>query len=142
MFLQECHSSRGHPVCEKQHYLPLRNSRNAHHRQCFQPEQPHDGLAMSAVQDPASQLCSIPSEDERSCRSCQQKCEEDSKQDDKDVQRLARAPALCFVCLPNVSEDIRWSHPLLSGIRDGSSTASRSGDPFLENPITNSAGRS
>uniref|UniRef100_A0A2N9F0R4 RNA-directed DNA polymerase n=1 Tax=Fagus sylvatica TaxID=28930 RepID=A0A2N9F0R4_FAGSY len=47
-----------------------------------------------------------------------------------------------FVCLPNISEDIRWSHSLLSGIRDGSSTASRSGDPFFENPVTNSAGRS
>uniref|UniRef100_A0A2N9ISZ3 Uncharacterized protein n=1 Tax=Fagus sylvatica TaxID=28930 RepID=A0A2N9ISZ3_FAGSY len=35
-----------------------------------------------------------------------------------------------------------WSHPLLSGIWDGSSTASRSGDPFFENPVTNSAGRS
>uniref|UniRef100_A0A2N9GTN2 Uncharacterized protein n=1 Tax=Fagus sylvatica TaxID=28930 RepID=A0A2N9GTN2_FAGSY len=55
---------------------------------------------------------------------------------------LARAPALCLVCLPNVSEDIRWSHPLLSGVRDGSSTTSRSGDPFFENPVTNSAGRS
>uniref|UniRef100_A0A2N9FYF1 Integrase catalytic domain-containing protein n=1 Tax=Fagus sylvatica TaxID=28930 RepID=A0A2N9FYF1_FAGSY len=55
---------------------------------------------------------------------------------------LARAPALCLVCLPNVSEDIRWSHPLLSGIWDGSSTTSRSGDPFFENPVTNSAGRS
>uniref|UniRef100_A0A2N9IKT4 Integrase catalytic domain-containing protein n=1 Tax=Fagus sylvatica TaxID=28930 RepID=A0A2N9IKT4_FAGSY len=55
---------------------------------------------------------------------------------------LARAPALCFVCLPNVSEDIRWSHPLLSGVWDGSSTTSRSGDPFFENPVTNSAGRS
>uniref|UniRef100_A0A2N9G920 RNA-directed DNA polymerase n=1 Tax=Fagus sylvatica TaxID=28930 RepID=A0A2N9G920_FAGSY len=31
---------------------------------------------------------------------------------------------------------------LLSGIWDGSSTASRSGDPFFENPVTNSAGRS
>uniref|UniRef100_A0A2N9HNC7 Uncharacterized protein n=1 Tax=Fagus sylvatica TaxID=28930 RepID=A0A2N9HNC7_FAGSY len=30
---------------------------------------------------------------------------------------LARAPALCLVCLPNVSEDIRWSHPLLSGMK-------------------------
>uniref|UniRef100_A0A2N9GU32 RNA-directed DNA polymerase n=1 Tax=Fagus sylvatica TaxID=28930 RepID=A0A2N9GU32_FAGSY len=47
-------------------HLPLRNARNAHHRQCFQPEQPHDGSAMPAVQDPASQLCAIPSEDERS----------------------------------------------------------------------------
>uniref|UniRef100_A0A2N9H5R7 Uncharacterized protein n=1 Tax=Fagus sylvatica TaxID=28930 RepID=A0A2N9H5R7_FAGSY len=47
-----------------------------------------------------------------------------------------------FVCLPNVSEDIRWSHPLLSGVWDGSSTTSRSGDPFFENPVTNSAGRS
>uniref|UniRef100_A0A2N9GD13 RNA-directed DNA polymerase n=1 Tax=Fagus sylvatica TaxID=28930 RepID=A0A2N9GD13_FAGSY len=45
---------------------------NAHHRQCFQPKQPHDGSAMPAVQDPAPQLCSIPSEDERSRRSCQQ----------------------------------------------------------------------
>uniref|UniRef100_A0A2N9I3I8 Uncharacterized protein n=1 Tax=Fagus sylvatica TaxID=28930 RepID=A0A2N9I3I8_FAGSY len=48
---------------------------------------------------------------------------------------LARAPALCLVCLPNVSEDIRWSHPLLSGVWDGSSTTSRSGDPFFENPL-------
>uniref|UniRef100_A0A2N9EM86 Reverse transcriptase n=1 Tax=Fagus sylvatica TaxID=28930 RepID=A0A2N9EM86_FAGSY len=63
----------GHPVCEEQHHLPLRNARNAHHRQCFQPKQPHDGSAMPAVQDPAPQLCSIPSEDERSRRSCQQK---------------------------------------------------------------------
>uniref|UniRef100_A0A2N9F6C7 Integrase catalytic domain-containing protein n=1 Tax=Fagus sylvatica TaxID=28930 RepID=A0A2N9F6C7_FAGSY len=55
---------------------------------------------------------------------------------------LARAPALRFVCLPNVSEDIRWSHPLLSGVWDGSSTTSRSGDPFFENPVTNSTGRS
>uniref|UniRef100_A0A2N9J9Q5 Integrase catalytic domain-containing protein n=1 Tax=Fagus sylvatica TaxID=28930 RepID=A0A2N9J9Q5_FAGSY len=47
-----------------------------------------------------------------------------------------------FVCLPNVSEDIRWSHPLLSGVWDGSSTTSRSGDPFFENPVTNSTGRS
>uniref|UniRef100_A0A2N9FPS7 Integrase catalytic domain-containing protein n=1 Tax=Fagus sylvatica TaxID=28930 RepID=A0A2N9FPS7_FAGSY len=31
---------------------------------------------------------------------------------------------------------------LLSGIWDGSSTTSRSGDPFFENPVTNSAGRS
>uniref|UniRef100_A0A2N9JBM4 Uncharacterized protein n=1 Tax=Fagus sylvatica TaxID=28930 RepID=A0A2N9JBM4_FAGSY len=31
--------------------------------------------------------------------------------------------------------------PLFPGIRDGSSTASRSGDPFFENPVTNSAGR-
>uniref|UniRef100_A0A2N9GKE5 Uncharacterized protein n=1 Tax=Fagus sylvatica TaxID=28930 RepID=A0A2N9GKE5_FAGSY len=91
---------------------------DAHHRQCFQPKQPHDGSAMPAVQDPAPQLCSIPSEDERS------------------------PPALRFVCLPNVSEDIRWSHPLLSGVWDGSSTTSRSGDPFFENPVTNSAGRS
>uniref|UniRef100_A0A2N9FER3 RNase H type-1 domain-containing protein n=1 Tax=Fagus sylvatica TaxID=28930 RepID=A0A2N9FER3_FAGSY len=45
---------------------------DAHHRQCFQPKQPHDGSAMPAVQDPAPQLCSIPSEDERSRRSCQQ----------------------------------------------------------------------
>uniref|UniRef100_A0A2N9F3J1 RNase H type-1 domain-containing protein n=1 Tax=Fagus sylvatica TaxID=28930 RepID=A0A2N9F3J1_FAGSY len=108
MFLQECHSSRSHPVCEEQHYLPLRNARDAHHRQCFQPEQPHDGPAMPAVQDPAPQLCSIPSKDERSRRSCQQKREEDSEQDDGDIQRLARAPALCFVCLPNVSEDIQF----------------------------------
>uniref|UniRef100_A0A2N9GUA5 Integrase catalytic domain-containing protein n=1 Tax=Fagus sylvatica TaxID=28930 RepID=A0A2N9GUA5_FAGSY len=36
-------------------------------------KQPHDGSAMPAVQDPAPQLCSIPSEDERSRRSCQQK---------------------------------------------------------------------
>jgi hypothetical protein len=72
MFLQECHSSRGHPVCEEQHYLSLRNARNAHHRQCFQPEQPHDGPTMPTVQDPAPQLCSIPSEDEQSCRSRQQ----------------------------------------------------------------------
>ena len=79
------HSSRGHPVCEEQHYLPLRNARNAHHRQCFQPEQSHDGSAMPAVQDLAPQLCSILSEDERSCRSCQQKYEKDSKQDDGDV---------------------------------------------------------
>uniref|UniRef100_A0A2N9H661 Integrase catalytic domain-containing protein n=1 Tax=Fagus sylvatica TaxID=28930 RepID=A0A2N9H661_FAGSY len=35
-------------------------------------KQPHDGSAMPAVQDPAPQLCSIPSEDERSRRSCQQ----------------------------------------------------------------------
>uniref|UniRef100_A0A2N9FIS6 Reverse transcriptase/retrotransposon-derived protein RNase H-like domain-containing protein n=1 Tax=Fagus sylvatica TaxID=28930 RepID=A0A2N9FIS6_FAGSY len=118
-------------VCEEQHHLPLRNARNAHHRQCFQPKQPHDGPALSAVQDPASQLCTIPSKDERSCRSCQQKREEDSKQDDGDIQRLARAPALCFVRLPNVSEDIRWSYSLLSGLWDGSSTTSRSGDPFL-----------
>uniref|UniRef100_A0A2N9HP23 Reverse transcriptase domain-containing protein n=1 Tax=Fagus sylvatica TaxID=28930 RepID=A0A2N9HP23_FAGSY len=76
------HSSRGHPVCEEQHYLPLRNARNAHHRQCFQPEQPHDGPVMPAVQDSAPQLCSIPSEDERSRRSCQQKRKEDSEQDD------------------------------------------------------------
>uniref|UniRef100_A0A2N9G9W5 Reverse transcriptase domain-containing protein n=1 Tax=Fagus sylvatica TaxID=28930 RepID=A0A2N9G9W5_FAGSY len=48
MFLQECYSSRGHPVCEEQHYLPLRNARNAHHRQCFQPEQPHDGPAYAS----------------------------------------------------------------------------------------------
>uniref|UniRef100_A0A2N9GZD7 Uncharacterized protein n=1 Tax=Fagus sylvatica TaxID=28930 RepID=A0A2N9GZD7_FAGSY len=46
MFLQECHSSRGHPVCEEQHHLPLRNARNAHHRQCFQPKQPHDGSSL------------------------------------------------------------------------------------------------
>uniref|UniRef100_A0A2N9GNE4 Reverse transcriptase domain-containing protein n=1 Tax=Fagus sylvatica TaxID=28930 RepID=A0A2N9GNE4_FAGSY len=82
VFLQECHSSRGHPVCEEQHYLPLRNARNAHHRQCFQPEQPHDGPVMPAVQDSAPQLCSIPPEDERSRRSCQQEREEDSEQDD------------------------------------------------------------
>uniref|UniRef100_A0A2N9HQM1 RNase H type-1 domain-containing protein n=1 Tax=Fagus sylvatica TaxID=28930 RepID=A0A2N9HQM1_FAGSY len=85
MFLQECHSSRGHPVCEEQHHLPLRNARNAHHRQCFQPKQPHDGSAMPAVQDPAPQLCSIPPEDERSRRSCQQEREEDSEQDDGDL---------------------------------------------------------
>uniref|UniRef100_A0A2N9H5G0 RNase H type-1 domain-containing protein n=1 Tax=Fagus sylvatica TaxID=28930 RepID=A0A2N9H5G0_FAGSY len=41
--------------------------------------------AMPAVQDPAPQLCSIPSEDERSRRSCQQKREEDSEQDDGDI---------------------------------------------------------
>uniref|UniRef100_A0A2N9H1A8 Reverse transcriptase domain-containing protein n=1 Tax=Fagus sylvatica TaxID=28930 RepID=A0A2N9H1A8_FAGSY len=35
-------------------------------------KQPHDGPVMPAVQDPAPQLCSIPSEDERSRRSCQQ----------------------------------------------------------------------
>uniref|UniRef100_A0A2N9FKP3 Integrase catalytic domain-containing protein n=1 Tax=Fagus sylvatica TaxID=28930 RepID=A0A2N9FKP3_FAGSY len=35
-------------------------------------KQPHDGPAMPAVQDPAPQLCSIPSKDERSRRSCQQ----------------------------------------------------------------------
>uniref|UniRef100_A0A2N9FJG1 Integrase catalytic domain-containing protein n=1 Tax=Fagus sylvatica TaxID=28930 RepID=A0A2N9FJG1_FAGSY len=46
MFLQECHSSRSHPVCEEQHHLPLRNARNAHHRQCFQPKQPHDGSSL------------------------------------------------------------------------------------------------
>uniref|UniRef100_A0A2N9HX82 Integrase catalytic domain-containing protein n=1 Tax=Fagus sylvatica TaxID=28930 RepID=A0A2N9HX82_FAGSY len=34
------------------------------------------------------------------------------------------------------------AYPLLSGIWDGSSTTSRSGDPFFENPVTNSAGRS
>uniref|UniRef100_A0A2N9EHL7 RNase H type-1 domain-containing protein n=1 Tax=Fagus sylvatica TaxID=28930 RepID=A0A2N9EHL7_FAGSY len=73
-------SSRGHPVCEEQHYLSLRNARNAHHRQCFQLEQSHDGSAMPAVQDPAPQLYSIPSEDERSCGSCQQKREEDPMQ--------------------------------------------------------------
>uniref|UniRef100_A0A2N9HHR4 Uncharacterized protein n=1 Tax=Fagus sylvatica TaxID=28930 RepID=A0A2N9HHR4_FAGSY len=33
----------------------------------------HDGPAMPAVQDPASQLCAIPPKDERSRRSCQQK---------------------------------------------------------------------
>uniref|UniRef100_A0A2N9H3P4 Reverse transcriptase domain-containing protein n=1 Tax=Fagus sylvatica TaxID=28930 RepID=A0A2N9H3P4_FAGSY len=58
---------------------------DAHHRQCFQPKQPHDGSAMPAVQDPAPQLCSIPSEDERSRRSCQQEREEDSEQDDGDL---------------------------------------------------------
>uniref|UniRef100_A0A2N9GLN7 G-patch domain-containing protein n=1 Tax=Fagus sylvatica TaxID=28930 RepID=A0A2N9GLN7_FAGSY len=36
-------------------------TKNAHHRQCFQPKQPHDGPVMPAVQDPAPQLCSIPS---------------------------------------------------------------------------------
>uniref|UniRef100_A0A2N9GC76 Integrase catalytic domain-containing protein n=1 Tax=Fagus sylvatica TaxID=28930 RepID=A0A2N9GC76_FAGSY len=34
------------------------------------------------------------------------------------------------------------AYPLLSGIWDGSSTTGRSGDPFFENPVTNSAGRS
>uniref|UniRef100_A0A2N9IPD2 Reverse transcriptase domain-containing protein n=1 Tax=Fagus sylvatica TaxID=28930 RepID=A0A2N9IPD2_FAGSY len=98
MFLQECHSSRGHPVCEEQHYLPLRNARNAHHRQCFQPEQPHDGSAMPAVQDPAPQLCSIPSEDERSRRSCQQKREEDSEQDDWRHIKIGTSTCLMPLC--------------------------------------------
>uniref|UniRef100_A0A2N9FKF7 RNase H type-1 domain-containing protein n=1 Tax=Fagus sylvatica TaxID=28930 RepID=A0A2N9FKF7_FAGSY len=56
VFLQECHSSRGHPVCEEQHYLP---SRFQHHNSA--PYRPKD---------------------ERSRRSCQQKREEDSEQDD------------------------------------------------------------
>uniref|UniRef100_A0A2N9IIK4 RNase H type-1 domain-containing protein n=1 Tax=Fagus sylvatica TaxID=28930 RepID=A0A2N9IIK4_FAGSY len=38
----------GHPVCEEQHHLPLRNARNAHHRQCFQPKQPHDGSSYAS----------------------------------------------------------------------------------------------
>jgi hypothetical protein len=68
MFLQECHPSRSHPVCEEQHHLPLWDARNAHHRQRFQLKQPHDGPAMPAVQDPAPQLCPIPPEDEWSRR--------------------------------------------------------------------------
>uniref|UniRef100_A0A2N9GBH6 RNase H type-1 domain-containing protein n=1 Tax=Fagus sylvatica TaxID=28930 RepID=A0A2N9GBH6_FAGSY len=96
----------GHPVCEEQHYLPLRNARNAHHRQCFQPEQPHDGPAMPAVQDPAPQLCSIPSKDERSRRSCQQKREEDSEQDDWRHIKIGTSTCL-MLCVP--TEQAEWA---------------------------------
>jgi hypothetical protein len=67
------------------HHLPLWDARDAHHRQCFQPKQPHDGPAMPAIQDPAPQLCSIPPKDEWSRGSSQQEREEDSEQDDGNV---------------------------------------------------------
>ena len=46
------------------------------------------------------------------------------------------------LCLPDISKDICWGHPLFSGIWDGSSATSRSGDPFFENLITDPVGRS
>jgi hypothetical protein len=85
MFFQECHPSCDHPVCEEQHHLPLWDARDAHHQQCFQPKQSHDGPTMPVVQDLAPQLCSILPEAEQSRGSRQQKCEKDFEQDDRDV---------------------------------------------------------
>uniref|UniRef100_A0A2N9HLQ0 RNase H type-1 domain-containing protein n=1 Tax=Fagus sylvatica TaxID=28930 RepID=A0A2N9HLQ0_FAGSY len=118
---------------------------NAHHRQCFQPKQPHDGSAMPAVQDPAPQLCSI-------YRPKMNGAVEAANKNVKKILILSKMTetykdwhehlpyALCAY-----RTSVRTSvgaTPLLSGLWDGSSTTSRSGDPFFENPVTNSARRS
>uniref|UniRef100_A0A2N9GX70 Reverse transcriptase domain-containing protein n=1 Tax=Fagus sylvatica TaxID=28930 RepID=A0A2N9GX70_FAGSY len=110
---------------------------DAHHRQCFQPKQPHDGPAMPAVQDPAPQLCSIPPEDERSRGSCLTKNVKKilSKMTETYKDWHEHLPYALCAYRTSVRTSVR-SHPLLLGIRDGSSTASRSGDPFFENPVT------
>uniref|UniRef100_A0A2N9HR26 G-patch domain-containing protein n=1 Tax=Fagus sylvatica TaxID=28930 RepID=A0A2N9HR26_FAGSY len=86
VFLQECHSSRGHPVCEEQHHLPLRNARNAHHRQCFQPKQPHDGSSL-CQQFKIQHHNSAPYRPKMNgaVEAANKKREEDSEQDDGDL---------------------------------------------------------
>uniref|UniRef100_A0A2N9IU39 G-patch domain-containing protein n=1 Tax=Fagus sylvatica TaxID=28930 RepID=A0A2N9IU39_FAGSY len=117
----------------------LRNARNAHHRQCFQPEQPHDGSAMPAVQDPAPQLCSIPPKMNGAVEAANKNVK---KILSKMTETYKIGTSTCLIAkLPTKTTSV-GATPLLSGIWDGSSTASRSGDPFFENPVTNSAGRS
>jgi hypothetical protein len=56
MFFQECHSSCGHPVCEEQHHLLLWDARNAHHRQCFQPDENQQALLKDPLHVPVGPI--------------------------------------------------------------------------------------
>uniref|UniRef100_A0A2N9F6E3 Reverse transcriptase domain-containing protein n=1 Tax=Fagus sylvatica TaxID=28930 RepID=A0A2N9F6E3_FAGSY len=87
-------------------------TKNAHHRQCFQPEQPHDGSAMPAVQDPAPQLCAP----------YRPKMNGAVEAANKNVKKILSKMTetykdwhehlpYAFVCLPNVSEDILLEPP-------------------------------
>ena len=63
---------------------------------------------MHSVQDQASSLGILPTQNERCGGSGQQECEKDYSQSDEDIQRLTREVAYCITCLSDRGSNINW----------------------------------